>query len=821
VKGSGVTSQPSLPANVSVLRSPISTRNHQTLPAQPTPLLGRDAEVAALRARLGDASTRILTLTGPGGIGKTRLALAAIAGLVDHFPQGAVFVDLVPVRDATRVPAAIAQALDVRPHGTGSDLAAVVAAVQEQQVLLLLDNFEQVVAAAGDVAELVAACPGVKVLVTSRAPLLVRWEQEFPVAPLALPDFRLGDDLDALAASPAVALFVQRALGVRPDFALTHGNARDVAAICARLQGMPLPIELAAARVRILPPRALLTRLESGAGGSALQLLSGGARDLPERQRSLRDTIAWSHDLLSPMDQLLFRRLAVFTGGCTVAAAEAICAGFLLTGGPDLPADMVLDGLASLVEKSLVVQHDDAGSEPRFSMLETVHEFSQEQLAAGREAEAIRRRHAHHFLQYAESGQRERRGSQQAAWLQCLEADHHNLRAALAWTLAAGEGALAVRFCAALAVFWRVKGYFREGRDWNAQALAAAPQAPVADRAAAIEGAGTLAYVQRDLVEARRLMDAGVELWRTVGDGPRLAFALAYRGMLARDSGDPVTARASCTESLTIPIARSHGSGHRLALSVLGFIVEAEGDGAAARRLQEESLAVAREISPMDTALQLTNAGVVALHAGEVDTAAGYYREGLQLSRDIAAPEVIACCLEGFAGVTASGGRPQRAAALLGAATALRAVIGSPPIARFEEERRRIVSLVEETLGEESFAAARAAGAATPLTEMITLALAGDNGDVAGVPPPVGVSGSTRRGETPAMPPHRLTARQVDYLRLLARGLTNKAIAAELVVSEPGVETMLVRLYEKIQVSNRAEAIRFAYAHGLHEPPTP
>jgi non-specific serine/threonine protein kinase len=458
-------------------------------------------------------------------------------------------------------------------------------------------------------------------------------------------------------------------------------------------------------------------------------------------------------------------------------------------------------------------------------MLETIHELSREQLAASGEEQAVRQRHALHLLRSAESGQRGLSGSKQVEWLQQLEREHHNLRAALGWALDSGEGELALRFCAALPDFWRVKGHYREGRAWIERALAAPPQASPSVRAAALEGAGVLAYIQDDPLGARRSIDASVELWRAADRCPRLAFALAYQGMLARHSGDLVTARASCEEAVAIPIAPPHRTGHRLALSVLGHLAESEGDLTTARRLQAESLQAAREATPMDVALQLNNVGIVSLRAGAISEAAAAYREALQRSRESAFGEIIAAPLEGLAGVAAAQGRARQAAELLGAATALRAESGGPLIAQFAEEYERIASIAREALGEAAFAAATAAGAATPLAEMIALALATD--DQAESPAvqdalPVSASGSDLRPERPLpAPPDGLTARQIDYLRLLAQGQTNKAIAASLVVSEPAVETMLVRLYEKIGAHNRAEAIRYAYEHGLTAPPSP
>jgi non-specific serine/threonine protein kinase len=383
---------------------------------------------------------------------------------------------------------------------------------------------------------------------------------------------------------------------------------------------------------------------------------------------------------------------------------------------------------------------------------------------------------------------------------------------------------VALRICAALSRFWYVKGHYREGREWSARALAVAPHAPPAIRAAVLEGAGSLADMQHDAVEASTQLDASVQLWRTVGDNRRLAAALAMQGMLARHGGDPVAARAACDEALTIPVEPPHRFGHRLALSVLGFIAEGEGDRSRARQFLEESLRVARlNASPMEIALQLNNLGVVALRDRRDGEAAGYYREALRLAWEIGAAEIIAGSLEGLAGVAAARHRPRRAAELFGAAAALRQEIGGPPVAQFEEEFHRVVPLVREVLGDDDFQAAAAHGAAIPLAEVVAAAQADiDVADTppADMPPMFTAVDTTQRATRPTLPV-KLTPRQIAYLRLLASGATNRAIAAEMVVSEAAVEQMLVRLYEKLHIRNRSEMIRFAYAHGLFDLDTP
>jgi predicted ATPase len=424
-------------------------RARHNLPSRLTSFIGREREVRAARELLLRDGVRLVTLTGPGGTGKTRVALQTTAEVLDAFEDGVVFVELAPIAAPTLVVPTVAQAVGVRDAGNRPAMEALEAYLRDRRLLLLLDNFEQVVAAAPDIARLLAACPGLKVLVTSRAPLHLSGEHEYPVPPLPLPIVGDPGSTAELAANPAVALFVQRAQEVRPDFGLTDENAATVAEVCRRLDGLPLAIELAAARIKLLPPRELLARLER-----RLPLLTGGPRDAPERQRTLRDAIAWSHDLLDDVEQVLFRRLSVFVGGCSIQAAGGVC-----VADADLGFD-VLDGVASLLNKSLLRREDGPGGEPRFSMLETVREYALERLEACGETTAIRRRHAEFFLDLAERIEVELWGPDQSALLDRCEAEHDNFRAVLAWTQGAGDDPVtALRLAAGLAQFWNIRSH--------------------------------------------------------------------------------------------------------------------------------------------------------------------------------------------------------------------------------------------------------------------------------------------------------------------------------------------------------------------------
>ncbi len=575
---------PDLPADFPALRS--QDARPTNLPEQPTPLIGRERDSEVLRDLLGRADVRLVTLTGSGGTGKTRLGLQVATELLDRFADGAFVVALAPIRDPELVASTIAETLGVRETSARPLRESLAEFLRSRQMLLLLDNFEQVIAAAPLVAELLAACPQLRLLITSREPLHVRGEHEYPVAPLQLPAVRPLPPAEQLSQYAAVALFIARAQEVQPEFAVTSANAPAVAEICARLDGLPLAIELAAARIKLLTPEAMLGRLDR-----RLKVLMGGARDLPARQQTMRGTIAWSYELLDVDEQTLFRRLAVFAGGWTLDAAEAVT-----TAAGDLAGD-VLEGTASLVDKSLVRRLAASGAEPRFGMLETIREYGLERLAASGESAVISRAHAAFFLSLAEEAEGQLTGPEEARWLARFEWEHDNLRTALTWAIQSGEAELALRMAGALANYWQIHGDWSEGRRWLADALAVAESlGRTSSRAKALLGTGLLARYQGDHVAARRGLEESAAIYRELGDARGIGRATMYIGLVALDQGDRAAARACCEEAL--PLAQAADDKLCLAVlySIMALVAAAEEDYERAQALWEDIVRMFRWI---------------------------------------------------------------------------------------------------------------------------------------------------------------------------------------------------------------------------------
>src|SRR3990172_7701870 len=646
-----------------------SRRNN--LPAWPTAFIGREKEVEAVRNILRQEDVLLVTLTGPGGVGKSRLGVRVAADLLDEFEDGVFFVPLAPIRDPALVTSAIAATLGVRESSGQPLVSSLKDYLRSKHMLLVLDSFEQVTSAAPLVAELLAECPRLKILVTSRAPLRLRGEREFAVPPLTLPASTRPLSIAELSHYEAITLFVQRALDVKLDFALTAENAPAVAEICQRLDGLPLAIELAAARIKVLPPQALLARLER-----RLKLLTGGARDLPARQQTLRNTIAWSYDLLGEGEQVLFRRLGVFAGGCTLEAAEAVCNA---AGDPEVN---ILEGMTSLVDESLLHQGEGVEGEPRFWMLETIRDYALERLAESSEAEAIQRRHADFFLALAEQVEPAITSGKRDVALKQLEAEHDNLRAALAWSQPADESEAGLRLAGALYWFWYLRGHWSEGRGWLEAALARTEAGSyAAARAKALLGVGMLAAHQGDGAVAPLRLQESIAQFRQMGDKRGLAYALSFLGTVTRWRGELAEARAALEESVALfrDIGDQWGAAARpwleesvailrevgdksfigLPLIYLGDIARRQGDYERAAALYEEGLALYREGgNKWGIALSLHNLGTVAKARGDYRRAAALFAEGLPQYRELGYTPGVASCLAGLAGGARGGGGP-------------------------------------------------------------------------------------------------------------------------------------------------------------------
>jgi len=855
-----------LPADFPPLKT--LERHPNNLPVQFTPFIGREQEVAAVQRLLCRKEVRLLTLTGPGGVGKTRLAVQVAATASSDYADGVHFVSLAPITDSELVVSTIAQALGVREQGSQPLLDSLKDHLGDRQLLLLLDNFEQIMSAAPVVVELLVVAPALKVLVTSRAPLHLSGEHELVVPPLSLPDMQDLPPLDRLTHFEAVRLFVERAQAVQSDFAITEENAAAIAAICHQLDSLPLAIELAAGRIKLFPPQALLPRLTN-----RLKLLVGGARDLPSRQQTLRATIAWSYDLLDQAEQPLFRRLAVFVGGCTFEAAEAVC-----DTHRDLGVD-VLDAAAQLVDKSLLRQGAQTDGEPRLLMLETIREYALERLAASGEEETILRQHATFFLALAEKAFTKMFSAEQSTWYNRLEVEHANLRAALRWTLERQEAEMGLRLVSVLYRFWRLRNHAHEGRGWLAQVLSQpGAMARTAVRARALTGAGFLAFAQGDFPEAQRLLEESISIGREVGAAGKryLARALAALAHVRLSQGNPGDTRELARESLQLSQEVGEAWDTALALHHLGKATGELGDPLAARALLEESAALFRIagdrqvlVLPIDTlglvALQqgdyvgaraqfeealliaqetgaeqyhadaLAHLGTVALRMGGSQQSASLYQQSLALNRVLGNREGIAGDLAGLAEVASLLGQPERSARLFGAVEKLREVGNTriSPLRRAEYER--IVGSIRAHLDEATFAEAWAQGCAMPLEQAIAFAV-----ETKHESPPATVRQRTDAQEalsdlplgtlsprSPALSPQRvlkqhfggLTPREREVARLVAQGKSNRAIADELVVGISTVEAHITHIFTKLGFSSRAQIAAWAVDKGLTQVP--
>ncbi|HET8851854.1 MAG TPA: LuxR C-terminal-related transcriptional regulator [Ktedonobacteraceae bacterium] len=889
------------------------------LPAQLTPLIGREQEVAAVCTLLRRPEVRLVTLTGTGGIGKTRLAIQVATEVLADFADGVFLVSLAFLSDPALVPSTIAQILNVKESGTRPFSDLLIAFLRDKHLLLCLDNFEHLLEASPQMTDLLSACPHLSMLVTSRAVLHLQGEHVFPVPPLAVPDLTQLPPTDTLPDYAAVALFLQRAQAVQPTFQLTSTNTHPTAELCIRLDGLPLAIELAAARIPLFPPQALLARLTQ-----RLHLLTSGTRDVPARQQTLRNTIAWSYHLLAQEEQRLFRRLAVFVGGCPLQAAEAVCEA--LGEG----AGKVVEAVASVIDKSLVYQTEQEGEEePRLLMLETIREYALEVLSASGELEATRQAHASYYLRMAEQAEAELEGPQQVRWLKRLEREHDNLRAALTWALSPESDQedehrreLAWRLGGALGQFWIRCSQLHEGRTFLEQALAIRLPAVSPLRAKVLSVAADLAMVQSDMQRAEMLAEEGLALSRQLADQTRIAYCLFVLGVCAlgtgRDEDGQARAYACLEESASLfrmlgnkarlggallflglrdrtlgkdAGARAHFEEALVLFNDLGYVYEralihfllglllfySQGDALTAHeRLQEASRLWREQGNTLGLAVCLLRSAEVALlgqgnlaaaeaqaeealglfsgmsykagmaevlfvlarmqaRQGNYAAARSRYADILTLAREgddvgniHAAFRVehdrdlpgrpsendanlnIPFYLEGLAQVVAAQGEGARAARLWGAAQALREGLHAPLPVVFRTEHEQAIAATRTQIGEKAFAAALSEGRTMSLEQV--LATKGTAEILAIIP--------TERSLTPSVQipfafPAGLTPREMEVLRLLSQGLTSAQIAEQLVISVVTVNFHVRSIYNKLGVSSRSAATRYAIEHHL------
>jgi predicted ATPase/class 3 adenylate cyclase len=679
------------------------------LPAQPTPLVGRNAELEAVRTLLRDENTRMVTLTGPGGTGKTRLALQVAADVVDEFPDGVYGVLLAPISDPDLVPLELARVLGVEESSSLSLTDALQAELKNRRALILFDNFEHVGAGAELLAVLLGACHRLKVLVTSREPLRIAAERQYPVPPLGLPASSGVKTAAEAAESEAVMLFVERARAIRPDFELTDATAAIVAEICERLDGLPLAIELAAAWTKVLPPAALLRRLEN-----RLELPAARGRDVPARQSTLRQAIAWSYDLLGDEERRLHARLSVFVSGCTIEAAERVAA-------PGSELD-VLEGIASLVDRSLLREAEDVGGEPRFTMLETIREFAREHLAQTGEEDELLSRHALEFARLAEEANAGLRSDDQLLWFERLEAEHDNLRAAIESSLAAGDDETALRLGGALGWFWYAHGHALEGCSRLTELLARTEGAPEELRARTMHALGILLDQRGDPERAVELVERSLAVFRKQGDTGRVGTSLNSLGLIKRVLGDLDGARFLLEESLAV--RRDLGDEARTAssLSNLGLVAFEQGDLDEAEARFLEALEVDRAHgNEWGSCAALDNLVAVAIERGEHERARDLNREMLTSAQRVRDRELFAFGLEKAAVLAAVESQPARAGRLAGAADAVRESAG---IERSEFDRKWLDRHLSQVAGDE-FETSRAEGRATDPEEALREALDG------------------------------------------------------------------------------------------------
>jgi predicted ATPase/DNA-binding CsgD family transcriptional regulator len=823
---------------------------HQ-LPAPLTQLVGRDLEIAAIETLLNDPNVRLVTLSGPGGVGKTRLASHISRRVASQFRDGITFVDLSSTRDPELVLATVAQALDIPDTGHSPLIERIAATLQNREMLLVLDNFEQVITAATTIPQLLSFSSGIKILVTSREVLRVSGEFEFSVPPLPVPT--AGDSIPRLLELDSVKLFVQRAGAVRTGFELNPENAAAVAAVCERLDGLPLAIELAAARLRHLSPQALLARLSG-----RLTLLTGGSRDLPARLQTMRDAIAWSYELLPADEQHLFRRLSVFAGGFTPDAADGVRGsggkGVRTDSPPDpltpLPAD-TFESVASLVDKSLLIVLSGSDEEPRYGMLETIREFGLECLRAADEETDARAAHTAWCVEMAEANAANLTGPERVHLLRRLELERPNIRQSLEWAESTGDASSALRLAAALSPFWEVQGHLTEGEEWTRRCLAIPGAAESPHAGAAYRGASFIAYRRGKYDAAIEAANRAIEIGEATGSDELIAGGLITLGSVDFDRSELKRSVARYSAALqryraiqhidgmadalskcglvwaglqeldraaealeeSIQIARTWNRPVWVAFSTgrLGFVDQMRGNYESAERQVLEALAIQRQLNQISAVAMLWLGATIARDMENWPTSANRYRESLELRWKLSERRGVAESLAGIAELAALTGHADAAARIFGGLETLRVAIGVPGYQWEQDRRRHALDLAKTALGDEAFEEALNAGRVMPRPDVVSLAIA----TCQAIERP-GIEDETSDAEpSELLLDAGLTSRELEVLQALAGGLTDREIGEQLYISPRTVARHLHSIYQKLDVTSRSAATAFAHREGL------